>query len=305
MKLVSVGERGNETPGVLAGPDEFVSLRELLSQREIEIADLASALPHIERVRDLIDRVSRPSRRLRRDERIGAPITSPANIFVVGANYSSHARVAEALDKRTALTRTVIFQKPLGAVAGPFDPIERPNGVKFLDYEAELALVIGKRTRDVHAEQAWEHIAGFMNANDVSSRERFMVALAEGRAPDPMEDLLGAKGRDGFLPTGPWLTTSDEASFDALCVECWVNGELRQSAPANSMIVNPAELVARISAAATLLPGDIIVTGSPDGVGGGMKPPKWLEDGDVIEIEITGLGRMRTVICGAHGRTSA
>jgi 2-keto-4-pentenoate hydratase/2-oxohepta-3-ene-1,7-dioic acid hydratase in catechol pathway len=230
--------------------------------------------------------------------RLGPPITDPPNLFDCGANYLSHL---VEIGAEATPTLPVIFQKPSSALAGPTDPIVRPLECANLDYEAELAFVIGKAGRRIPADDAAQHIAGYMITNDVSARD-----LGEGESRKlnaaALFQLMRAKGWDTFQPTGPWLVTLDEAgSYEDIRIQTWVNDELRQDVYANEMMHNPCQIIEWLSATTTLQPGDIITTGTPAGVAAGMASPKWLTPGDTIRIEMTGLGQMRTPVLDEQG----
>jgi 2-keto-4-pentenoate hydratase/2-oxohepta-3-ene-1,7-dioic acid hydratase in catechol pathway len=206
----------------------------------------------------------------------------------------------------------VLFQKQLSALSGPYDPVIRPPETECLDYEAELAVVIGKGGHRIAAEDAHEHIAGYMISNDVSTRDlgageskkmsSRSLPGASGIFPNELDSgamvqLMRAKGWDTFLPTGPWLVTADEAGpFGDIRLQLSVNGEPRQDGFAGEMNRSPSELIEWLSATTTLRPGDILTTGTPTGVAAGMKPPRWLMPGDVVRIQMTGLGAMETPV---------
>jgi 2-keto-4-pentenoate hydratase/2-oxohepta-3-ene-1,7-dioic acid hydratase in catechol pathway len=229
------------------------------------------------------------------ETRLGPPLVDPPNIFVCGANYFSHLE-EEGMDPEKMPKLPVVFQKPASALAGPADAIVRPVECAQFDYEAELAIVIGKGGRRIPADRAAGHIAGYMITNDVSARD-----LGEGESKKlgaaPLFQLMRMKGWDTFLPTGPWLVTADETgSYEDIRIQTWVNGELRQDAYAKEMATNPYQLIEWLSATTTLQPGDIITTGTPAGVGIGMKPPRFLVPGDTVRIAMTGLGQMTTPV---------
>jgi 2-keto-4-pentenoate hydratase/2-oxohepta-3-ene-1,7-dioic acid hydratase in catechol pathway len=209
--------------------------------------------------------------------RLHAPVVRPPKFLAVGLNYSDH--VAEA-GLQTPLVPT-IFNKQSTCVVGHRDPIERPRVARELDYEGELAFVIGRRCRHVSRERADEVIAGFLVANDVSVRDR--------QTATPTITL--AKSADTHGPLGPWITSRDEvADPHALRIRTWVNGELRQDSSTSELVFDCRALVAHLSAVFTLEPGDVVATGTPSGVGWFMDPPRFLEAGDVVRVEIEGLG---------------
>jgi 2,4-diketo-3-deoxy-L-fuconate hydrolase len=297
MRLVSFGARGSELPGVLVD-DSILPLARVLADIGLARTDtLRSVLPVLHLLSAGIDAALQ-----RGDEvvplaetRLGPPVVDPANIFVCGANYFAHLE-EEGMDPEKMPKLPVIFQKPSSALSGATDPIVRPVECAQFDYEAELAIVIGKGGRRIPADRAADHIAGYMIANDVSARD-----LGEGESKKlnaaPLFQLMRMKGWDTFLPTGPWLVTADEAgSYEDIRIQTWVNDEPRQDSYAKEMATDPCRLVEWLSATTTLQPGDILTTGTPAGVGIGMKPPRLLTPGDEVRIEMTGLGRMTTPV---------
>jgi 2-keto-4-pentenoate hydratase/2-oxohepta-3-ene-1,7-dioic acid hydratase in catechol pathway len=297
MRLVSFGPRGGELPGVLVN-DSVLPLGRVLADIGLaRTGGIRSVLPFLGLLRDGIE-----SALDRGDEliplaqtRLGPPIVDPPNLFVCGANYFAHL-AEEGVDPQRMPTMPVMFLKPRSALSGPTDPVVRPLECSQLDYEAELAIVIGKGGRRISADRAAAHIAGYMIANDVTARD-----LGEGESKKlnmaPLFQLTRLKGWDTFLPTGPWLVTADEVgSYEHVRIQTWVNGEPRQDAHAKEMAKNPYQLIEWLSATTSLQPGDIITTGTPSGVAAGMATPTWLTSGDTVRIEMTGLGRMETPV---------
>ncbi|EKP95765.1 fumarylacetoacetate hydrolase family protein [Thermaerobacter subterraneus] len=218
--------------------------------------------------------------------RLLAPIARPPkNVFAIGLNYRDH--VFE-ISGRDVPQHPVVFTKAASAVQGPGDPIYLHPGVtEAVDYEGELAVVIGRRGRSIPRERAREHIFGYMILNDVTARD------LQRRTS---QWHLG-KSLDTFCPTGPCLVHRDAVGWPVeVDVRTWVNGELRQEANTRQLIFDIPTLLATISAGITLEPGDIIATGTPSGVGMGFDPPRFLRAGDVVEIEIAGLGRLRNPV---------
>lgn len=217
-----------------------------------------------------------------------APITPRRNIFCVGKNYRAHAKEfagsgfeAGAVKGAEIDEFPAVFTKPATTVVAHGDSVElHAHITSSVDYEAELALVIGKAGRDITPENALHHIWGYTIVNDVTARDR---------QRNHKQWFLG-KALDTFCPMGPWITTSDEVKADHLELKCWVNGELRQQANTSDLLFNIPTLIATISAGLTLLPGDVIATGTPAGVGIGFNPPRFLKSGDEVSIEIAGLG---------------
>ena len=223
--------------------------------------------------------------------RLLAPIPAPRrNIFCVGKNYREHAEEfagsgyeAGAVKGAEIDAFPAVFTKPASAVVGPGATVElHPHVTSAVDYEAELALVIGKAGRDISPDRAYDHIWGYTIVNDVTARDR---------QRNHKQWFMG-KALDTFCPMGPWITTADEVEPENLQVRCWVNGELRQDANTRDLLFDIPTLVATISAGLTLQPGDVIATGTPAGVGLGFDPPKFLKPGDEVTISITGLGTL-------------
>jgi 2-keto-4-pentenoate hydratase/2-oxohepta-3-ene-1,7-dioic acid hydratase in catechol pathway len=206
-----------------------------------------------------------------------APVARPGKIFGIGLNYADH--VAESGMAKPA--DQLWFTKAVTSVTGPYAGIERPKVSTALDYEAELAFVVGKRGRHIPVERAHEFIFGYCVSNDVSIRDWQLKTS---------QFVLG-KSFDTHCPYGPWLVTPDELGDPhALAIRCLVNGEVRQSSNTKQLIFNCYEQVAHLSHAMTLEAGDLILTGTPGGVGAACKPPRWLAIGDVVRVEIEGIG---------------
>lgn len=224
--------------------------------------------------------------------KLKAPIPLPLrNIMCVGKNYHEHAKEfsASGFDSSSTgaadaiPTAPIIFTKVPQCVIGPDEPILYPTGVsEQLDYEAELAVIIGKGGKGIAKADALKHVWGYTIVNDVTARD------LQARHK---QWFLG-KSMDTFAPMGPWAVTADEVDLATAGIRCWVNGELRQDAKIADLIFDIPTLISTISAGITLLPGDIIATGTPAGVGIGFKPPKFLKPGDVIAMEVDGIGRL-------------
>jgi len=222
------------------------------------------------------------------DATILAPIPRPAkNIFCVGKNYHEHAKEFassgfDATAKEVVPEAPVVFSKPPTSVIGPHDPIPSfLDSSNSTDYEGEIAVVIGQGGRGIREADAFAHVFGYTIVNDVTAR-----TLQHRHR----QWILG-KGIDGFCPMGPAIVTADAAGVPPkLSISTWVNGELRQRASVDDLIFGIPTLIATISAAITLEPGDIIATGTPAGVGIGFTPPKFLKPGDKVRIEVPGIG---------------
>jgi 2,4-didehydro-3-deoxy-L-rhamnonate hydrolase len=211
--------------------------------------------------------------------KLHAPIRRPGKIICIGLNYRDHA-AETGLD---VPADPPLFCKFANSVTAPGAMVKVPPIVASLDYEAELGVVIGKTARDVSVAGALEHVAGYVCANDVSARDlQFRTS-----------QWTAGKAIDQFLPMGPVLVTPDELiDPQKLSIRCWVNGELRQDGSTAEMIFGVAELIAYITRTTTLDPGDVLVTGTPAGVGMSSSPPRYLSEGDEVSIEIGSLGRL-------------
>lgn len=210
-----------------------------------------------------------------------APITRPPKIICLGLNYLDH--IEESTTEHGALIpdEPIIFMKPRTTIIGPYDEIVKPTFVRKLDYEAELAVIIGKKAKNVDVSEAKSCIFGYTILNDVSARDI------------QFKDVQWTRGKsfDTFAPTGPCIVTEDQLDASDLRIRTWVNGELRQDSKTRNMVFNVYQIVQHLSRVMTLEPFDIIATGTPGGVGFAMKPePKFLHDGDIVRIEIENIG---------------
>lgn len=274
MKLFRYGSPGREKPGLI---DANGKLRDLSAV--IDDID-AQALSREGRARiAAIDPQTLPE--VTGQPRYGTPVAYVSKMICVGMNYAEHA----AETGTPPPEQPVIFMKATSAIVGPNDDVVIPRGSVKTDWEVELGVVIGETTRNVSEENALKHVAGYLVVNDVSERE-FQF--------DRGGQWVKGKSCDTFGPLGPWLVTSEEIT-DPQNLDLWleVNGHRYQNGTTRTMIFSVAELVSHISRYMTLLPGDVISTGTPAGVGLGQKPPKYLIAGDVIELGITGLGQQR------------
>ena len=221
--------------------------------------------------------------------RLLPPVPRPGKIVAIGLNYRDHSTESGAAAPPKS---PIIFSKFTTSIAGPEDAIVIPLGNPNVDYEAELAVVIGRRGKAIPAAHAFEYVAGYMPLNDVSAR---MWQFAD-------KQWVRGKSCDTFCPTGPHLTTHDEIPDPhALAIRARVNGVTMQDSHTGKMIFRVPELIEFISASITLEPGDIIATGTPEGVGAFRKPPVFLKSGDVVEVEIEGLGILRNPVVAAAG----
>jgi 2-keto-4-pentenoate hydratase/2-oxohepta-3-ene-1,7-dioic acid hydratase in catechol pathway len=215
------------------------------------------------------------------DVKLLAPISNPSKLIAIGLNYMDHVR--ETGSKVPSIA--VMFTKYTSSIVGPGDDIRwDPNLTQKVDFEAELAVVIGKRASKVKEEDAFDYIMGYMNCHDVSARD-----LQSERG----DQWIMGKSLDTFCPLGPYLVTKDEvADPNNLSIKCIVNGKALQDSNTREMIFKIPYLIAYLSRAITLLPGDVITTGTPDGVGFARKPPVLLKNGDVVTVEVEGLGQL-------------
>jgi 2-keto-4-pentenoate hydratase/2-oxohepta-3-ene-1,7-dioic acid hydratase in catechol pathway len=212
-----------------------------------------------------------------------APIPSPPKIICLGLNYVDHAAETNA----TVPDEPVIFMKPHTTIIGPNENIIKPNFVKRLDYEGELAIIMGKKAKNIPVSEAKKYIFGYTILNDVSARDF------------QFKDKQWTRGKsfDTFAPTGPCITTANQLQdTDYLGIRTWVNGELRQNSSTKNMAFSVSEIVHHLSRVMTLEPCDVIATGTPAGVGFAMKPPKYLQHGDVVRIEIEGIGVLENTV---------
>ncbi|MDE2226104.1 MAG: fumarylacetoacetate hydrolase family protein [Xanthomonadaceae bacterium] len=280
MKLVRYGNASREQPGML---DAHGVLRDL-SQVVKDIAGDVLTQEGIEHLRAL-DPQTLPA--VENNPRLGAPAGRVGKIICVGLNYADHA----AESGQPVPEQPVVFMKATSAIVGAFDDVMIPPGSEKTDWEVELGVVIGDAARNVPREAALEHVAGYMIVNDVSERA-FQF--------DHGGQWVKGKSCDTFAPLGPWLVTRDEIP-DPQDLSMWlnVNGHRYQNGNTRTMIFDVATLVSHISRYMALLPGDVISTGTPPGVGLGQKPPVYLKPGDVMELGIAGLGAQRQRVVAA------
>ena len=276
MKFARLGEFGNEIPVVLDG-DRHLDLRPLTSDVDGRfLADDPVGRTHAAIAEGLLPELQGAA-----DLRIGAPIARPSAVLCIGQNYAAHARESGAEPPVVP----IVFLKTPNTVVGPDDTVTIPRGSEKTDWEVELGVVIGRRAAYLDSlEEVDTHIAGYVVANDVSERS-FQMEVSGGQ---------WSKGKiaHGFNPTGPWLVTPDEVDPQNLDLMSFVNGEARQHSNTSDMIFDVRTIVHHLSQFVTLEPGDLILTGTPQGVAFGGRFP-YLEAGDVVDIEIQGLGAQR------------
>ena len=277
MKLVRYGKPGKEKPGLIDADGALRDLSEFVA--DIDAAALSpKMLARLGRIK--------PAKLplVRGKPRLGAPITGATKFVAIGLNYSDHA--AEA--GMPVPTEPIVFMKTLSCIQGPDDDIMLPRNSLKTDWEVELGIVMGSTARYVSRRDALNRVAGYVLVNDVSERE---FQLERGGAWDK------GKGCDTFGPIGPWLVTTDEVTKPQR-LDMWldVNGEKKQRGNTKTMIFDCATIVSYVSQFMTLNPGDIITTGTPPGVGSGMKPPQFLKAGDTVSLGIEGLGEQHATV---------
>ena len=280
MKLVRYGEKGAEKPGLI---DKSGQLRDLSAH----IADLKREAYSPASLKKLaaVDPASLLA--VSGKPRLGAPVVGISKYVAIGLNYSDHAKETG----NPIPSEPIFFLKATTALSGPNDPVEKPRGSTKLDWEVEIAAIIGTRAKYVSEADALNHVAGYCICNDVSERNFQMERLGQ---------WTKGKSHDTFGPLGPWLVTKDEIpNVQNLSMWLDVNGKRRQTGNTSTMIFSMAKCVSYVSQFMTLLPGDVITTGTPPGVAMGMKPPQFLNVGDVVSLGIEGLGEQRQEIVAA------
>jgi 2-keto-4-pentenoate hydratase/2-oxohepta-3-ene-1,7-dioic acid hydratase in catechol pathway len=288
MRLVTYGERGEERLGALVDCGRYVLDLNIASHGSIPPDPIAFLDgDYWDLARKVISQPAadvEPAALIEADSvRRGAPIPEPRTIIALGLNYRDHAEEGG----QPVPPNPLLFAKAPAATIGPYDDIVYPLQVTQLDYEAELAIVIGKRAKNLTPEQAWNVIAGYMVINDVSARD---IQFSESQ-------WFRAKSFDTFAPMGPCLVTPDEIGDPQnLRIWCDVNGERLQNSTTANMIFKIPEIVAFISQVFTLRPGDVIATGTPAGVGVFRKPPRLLQVGDIVETGIEKIGILRNQV---------
>lgn len=274
MKLVRFGAKNRERPGLI---DVDGHIRDLSDH----VPDLRGEILGRERLRRLAALDERKLPRVEGSPRLGTPVASIGKILAIGRNYRSHAEETGA----TPGEEPMVFSKAITALSGPFDPIILPKRGDKTDWEVELAVVIGTQAQYVEEAHALDYVAGYACINDVSER-----AFQKERGGQ----FIKGKSADSFAPIGPWLVTADEIT-DPQNLDLWcdVNGVRKQSGNTRDMLFSVAFLISHLSQFMTLVPGDVIATGTPAGVGAGRKPPEFLRPADLLECGVEGLGQQR------------
>ncbi|WP_432826720.1 fumarylacetoacetate hydrolase family protein [Dactylosporangium sp. CA-092794] len=296
MKIVTFGPVRAEQPGILADEHTIVPLAPLLIEAGYTDLPTNALLALLPQLRPELDkRVDAARITVSADSvRLGPPVPKPPKIIVAGGNYQSHVDEAAGRKNAPSPSEPLLIFKPSNTVIGPTDPLVRPAQTEQLDYETEIAVVIGRGGFRIPRESAYDHIAGYMIGNDVTARD---MAFKDMALHPMFSQITRAKGIPTGAPTGPWLVTKDEIPDPHdLELNCWVNGELRQHGNSNEMIVDIPGLIEDFSKVLELEPGDIILTGTTTGCGAFQNPPSFLFEGDEVRMEITGLGTMRTPI---------
>ena len=277
MKLLRVGQKGQEKPAAL---DKDGKIRDISSH----ISDLNPDHLNFETISKLqsADLASLPE--ISSGERIGSCITKPGKFIAIGLNYSDHAKETGAKTP----TEPIVFMKATSSISGPYDDIEMREDSSKLDWEVELAIVIGKETKNISEKEVSDHILGYCIVNDVSEREWQLEKSGQ---------WVKGKSADTFGPTGPYLVTQDEIpDINNLNLILEVNGKTMQSGNTKNMIFNVNFLISYLSKFMSLQPGDLITTGTPAGVGMGMKPQVFLKSGDNIKLSIDFLGEQNSKV---------
>jgi 2-keto-4-pentenoate hydratase/2-oxohepta-3-ene-1,7-dioic acid hydratase in catechol pathway len=280
MRLVRYGDAGKEKPGILDAQGAIRDLSGVVN----DIDGNALSPDSLNKLRGLnVDSLPK----VPGSPRLGSPVAMPSKLVAIGLNYSDHAKEAG----QAIPSEPIIFMKATTSIVGANDPVILPKGSKKGDWEVELAFVIGKKAQSVSEGDALNYVAGYLVCNDVSERE---WQLERGPTWDK------GKGFDTFAPLGPWVVTADEIR-DPQNLAMWLdlNGKRMQTGNTNTMIFSVKKLVSYISYCMTLLPGDVVTTGTPPGVGLGIKPnPVFLKAGDTMRLGIDGLGEQKQQVKG-------
>jgi 2-keto-4-pentenoate hydratase/2-oxohepta-3-ene-1,7-dioic acid hydratase in catechol pathway len=286
MKLIRFGEPGKEQPGLLLNDGTFIDTSGFRPTGVFDYDEEFFDGDGLAQLREWTHHRGHAAARVSPSVRLGPPIDRPSKIVCIGLNFRDHA----AESKMGLPKEPVIFFKSTTSLVGPNDPLVIPRGATKVDWEVEVAVVIGKKALYVSREDALDFVAGYVLHNDYSERS---FQLERGG------QWVKGKSADTFAPLGPFLATPDEIS-DVGRLAMWlkVNGETRQNSSTANMIFDVATLVGYVSQFMTLLPGDVISTGTPAGVGLGMNPPRYLKAGDVVELGVESLGESRQQVVG-------
>lgn len=274
MKLIRFGPPGNERPGIISLQDEWLDVGKF--GEDYDEGFFGNDGPR--RLQEWLENNEANCPRINKNERLGPPVKRPSKIICIGLNYARHAK-----ESGMALpAEPILFFKATSAICGPFDNVIIPKGSQKTDWEVELAIVIGKKASYVAEAEAMGHVAGYVLHNDLSERE---FQLERGG------QWVKGKSADTFAPLGPFVATKEEVP-DPHNLGIWlkVNGETMQNSSTTDLVFGVPVLVSYVSQFMTLLPGDIISTGTPFGVGLGLDPPRYLKPGDVMELGVDQLG---------------
>ena len=287
MKLMRIGAVGHERAAVAVDDSHYVDISDLVADFD---ADFFQSEKWIELGPEVQKRIEQKAFRKVEGQRIGAPFARPHQIICIGLNYADHAKESGA----EVPPEPIIFTKAPNTLIGPNDSVIIPKNSLKCDWEVELGVVIGKQAKYLsRPEEAAKHIAGYVLCNDVSEREFQLERQGQWSK---------GKSSETFNPAGPWLVTRDELSdVSDLKMSLSVSGQVRQNSSTAQMVFKPDFLVYYLSQFMVLEPGDLINTGTPPGVGLGFKPPVYLKDGDVMQLEIEGLGRQTQPVVAYRG----
>ena len=274
MKLIRFGEPGNESPGLQLEDGRLVDTSSVVNDYNEEFFSSDG----LQKLQEWASTSADDAEQVNAAHRIGSPIARPSKMICIGLNFSDHAEETGA----EAPKEPIIFSKATSALTGPFDNIVIPKGSEQTDWEVELAVVIGKHASYVSESEAEDYVAGYVLHNDVSERSF---------QKDRGGQWTKGKSADTFAPLGPFMATKDEIhDINNLAMWLTVNGEKMQDGNTSNLIFNVPHVVSYLSHFMSLLPGDVISTGTPAGVGMGMSPEKYLKPGDIVELGIDGLG---------------
>ena len=277
MKLLRIGSNGNEKPAAL---DKNGKIRDISSI----VSDLDPRTLNFKNISRLQETILSDLPEISSNKRIGSCVANPGKFIAIGLNYSDHAAETGAEPP----TEPIVFMKATSCISGPNDNIELVSGSKKLDWEVELGIVIGKEAKHIKENQSQDYILGYCLVNDLSEREWQI---------EKMGQWVKGKSHDTYGPIGPYLVTKDEISdVNNLNMSLDLNGIRMQTGNTNTMIFNVDKIVSYVSKFMSLQPGDIITTGTPPGVGMGMKPQKFLKAGDVLKLNIDNLGEQNSKV---------
>ena len=277
MKLLRVGDKGKEVPAIVDNENNYRDLSSLVD-------DLNPSTLNFEILKKIKDSDISKLPIISKDQRIGSCVNKPGKFIAIGLNYSDHAKETGAKTP----TEPIVFMKATSSICGPNDEIEMPKVSNKLDWEVELAFIVGKDTKNISEKDAPDHILGYCIVNDVSEREWQIEKLGQ---------WVKGKSGDTFGPIGPYLVTKEEIpDIDNLNLKTEVNGKTMQSGNTKNMIFNTNFILSYVSKFMSLQPGDLITTGTPAGVGMGMKPQVFLKSGDILKLNIDSLGTQNSKV---------